>query len=613
VIQFDPALQIQQFELAITVDGSEVISGIRRPELPQGALASGQESVLLRLDGGAAGKRLQVWVEGIAGTETVAIGQGEVLLERDTLVPLLVTLVSNEGCGDGEPVAPEQCDDGNRVEGDGCTDTCREEPGWRCTGSPSQCGPVCGDALLVAPQEGCDDGNTAGGDGCSPGCQVEAGWTCASDPLPSRCEPVCGDALLVAPQEGCDDGNTTGGDGCSPGCQVEAGWTCESDPLPSQCEPVCGDALLVEPREECDDGNTTGGDGCSPGCQVEAGWTCESDPPPSVCTPDVTSCAQDADCAADSLCDLLTGSCLAPQDVLWVDCGASACPGDGSAASPYCDLADALAAVGPGQGVRVEGGVCVGPFSLTVDGITVSGRGVAVLEAASCPAVSVDGVAAVLRDLTVRRGAGNGGGVAVTAGGELHLLDSQVSGGSCIGVRCEGSLCELRRNRVLSNESGGVRIQGSAFRLVNNIVAENGGNTTAFGGVSVDAAGASPAVFLHNTVAFNQGQGGATARGGVRCISAVTLVNSILWGQTGRAVDGSCTPRYCIVDQGGFDGVDNNLEADPLLDAQYHLGAGSPAIDQGDSSGVTPPDLDIDHDPRPQGCCVDMGADERGP
>jgi cysteine-rich repeat protein len=371
---------------------------------------------------------------------------------------------------------------------------------------------------------------------------------------------------------------------------------------------VCGDGLVVAGEEGCDDGNQGGGDGCASDCTVESGWSCQGEP--SVCTRDVVSCDDDSDCAADSLCDLLTGTCEFPEDVFWVDCNAGSCPGDGSQTTPYCTLGDALAAVAPGQAVRIEGGVCAGPFTIATGGITVSGRGVAVLEASSCPAVTVDGVPAVLRDVTVG-GGGAQGGVSVINGGELHLSDSEVSHSQCVGVRCEGSLCELRRNRVLSNSGGGVRIQGSDFRLINNVVAENGGVSVSFGGVWIDSPGASPAVFMHNTVASNQAQGGGTARGGVYCAAATDLVNSILWGQTGLAVDGSCSPSYCIVDQTGYDGVNNNQEADPLLDAQYHLGAGSPAIDQGDSSGVTPPDVDIDHDLRPQGAGVDIGADER--
>jgi hypothetical protein len=48
---------------------------------------------------------------------------------------------------------------------------------------------------------------------------------------------------------------------------------------------------------------------------------------------------------------------------------------------------------------------------------------------------------------------------------------------------------------------------------------------------------------------------------------------------------------------------------DPRLDANYHLLAGSPAIDAGADVGVM---VDIDGDPRPTGAGFDIGADEIG-
>jgi hypothetical protein len=52
----------------------------------------------------------------------------------------------------------------------------------------------------------------------------------------------------------------------------------------------------------------------------------------------------------------------------------------------------------------------------------------------------------------------------------------------------------------------------------------------------------------------------------------------------------------------------NDLDADPQLDATYHLMAGSPMIDAGTATEA--PATDIDGDARPNGGGIDIGADE---
>lgn len=181
-------------------------------------------------------------------------------------------------CGDGVIEGSEGCDDGNTSDGDGCSAECSVEPGWVCTGEPSDCAEVCGNGRIDAGEE-CDDGNTADGDGCSARCVVEPGWGCPGPNEPSICTPQCGDGLIVG-EESCDDANTTDGDGCDSTCQVETGWTCSGEP--SVCSPICGDGL-IRGNEGCDDGNTADGNGCDSTCQVEPGWSCSGEP--SACTP----------------------------------------------------------------------------------------------------------------------------------------------------------------------------------------------------------------------------------------------------------------------------------------------------------------------------------------
>ncbi len=176
-------------------------------------------------------------------------------------------------CGDGKVQGKEACDDGNKTSGDGCS-SCKIDPGFACSGSPSKCSATCGDGKLVGGEQ-CDDGNTSNSDGCSASCQIETGFTCGG--APSACSPICGDGKVLG-AEACDDGNTTNADGCSSACKIEHGFACSG--APSACSSTCGDGLVAS-DEACDDNNTTNGDGCSSTCKVEGGFTCTGEP--SVC------------------------------------------------------------------------------------------------------------------------------------------------------------------------------------------------------------------------------------------------------------------------------------------------------------------------------------------
>ncbi|MFO0612902.1 MAG: DUF4215 domain-containing protein [Polyangiaceae bacterium] len=72
-------------------------------------------------------------------------------------------------CGNGMIDAGEACDDGNPTTGDGCTPTCTVEPGFFCTGAPSQC---------ATPEINCNDGidnnGKFGTDAADPSCAVPA-------------------------------------------------------------------------------------------------------------------------------------------------------------------------------------------------------------------------------------------------------------------------------------------------------------------------------------------------------------------------------------------------------------------------------------------------------
>ena len=169
-------------------------------------------------------------------------------------------------CGDGIIITPDEgCDDVNTVSGDGCSETCQVETS----------APVCPNGIVESDEQ-CDDNNNTEEDGCSSLCISE----------------VCGDGTLQSSLgEECDDGNTVDGDTCTSLCITDTDGdgagdvvdNCQGVSNPDQADtdgdslgdacdtPLvseCGNNQLEQP-EECDDGNLTDGDGCSSACQWE--------------------------------------------------------------------------------------------------------------------------------------------------------------------------------------------------------------------------------------------------------------------------------------------------------------------------------------------------------
>jgi hypothetical protein len=104
----------------------------------------------------------------------------------------------------------------------------------------------------------------------------------------------------------------------------------------------------------------------------------------------------------------------------------------------------------------------------------------------------------------------------------------------------------------------------------------------------------------HSTVANNAGVGVDNAAGG----TVVSIAHSILYGNGGDDLLNDPTPCAGVTwsDIGTVDctSAGNNLQADPLLTTDYHLGSGSPCLEHGPDplsyTGV--PCFDLDGGPR---------------
>jgi hypothetical protein len=186
--------------------------------------------------------------------------------------------------------------------------------------------------------------------------------------------------------------------------------------------------------------------------------------------------------------------------------------------------------------------------------------------------------------------------------------------------REENYVITLNRNTVLSNTAqhgGGIDLSGSDARFNGNVIASNatekgGGshfsthsdgtftntvvvdNQANSAGSGLYIAASSPCL-LHTTLARN------TVTLQAMLWGTATWSNGTDWGGAGTLVTGAGTLVTGTTNLWGNPGF-----VDPGT-GDYHIGAGSAAIDAGVDAGVG---VDIDGEHRPQGEGTDLGADE---
>lgn len=351
------------------------------------------------------------------------------------------------------------------------------------------------------------------------------------------------------------------------------------------------------------------------------------------------ACSKHEDCPLSSAC-LPDGSCAATGQVAYVD------PMQGSGSSctlsmPCKKVADAL---GTNRPYVKLGGSIDEPVQINNQNVTIlAAPGTQLIRTSPGVILKVDGTSVVqIFDLTIANGlggtgigislptgnsaslalrrvsvTGNTGGGLTANGGTLNIVQSTFSGNTGGGISVVGGSLTISKSTISGPADSGLSVSGAQFDITNTIIAGNGGPATAVGGVHFDQVNTGTRRFEFNTVTNNNGMDGAAV--GVVCTlvgQPVTFANNIVYanqeGGTRTQVGGTnCNWTYSDIGPVAVAGTGNvNMDPRFVNPAQnnFHLQAGSPAIDKADPASTMA--VDIDGDTRPQGSGRDMGADE---
>jgi hypothetical protein len=254
--------------------------------------------------------------------------------------------------------------------------------------------------------------------------------------------------------------------------------------------------------------------GMSGVCEPDAGMCVECTPSMNTCTGTKPICAgttcvpctNDTDCTtAPNIC-MPDGHCATDDEVVYVEFKSAGCPAqDGSAATPFCTIAQAVARLDADRRVIVIRGPADDKLILntTTSSPIVIGRPNASPSAASIPAgagtaVTVTAGDVLIRDLRVTGGTDSTSkGILVSgAATKLTLHNVRVATTMGLGIQADlGADLAMDRCYIENNSTGGLVINGASYSIENSVFGANGVSQVQFGGAGLGAA-----KFRFNTV-----------------------------------------------------------------------------------------------------------------
>jgi hypothetical protein len=407
------------------------------------------------------------------------------------------------------------------------------------------------------------------------------------------------------------------------------------------CDTNSGACVACVNSLECEDASkpTCDGDVCrkcetdpdctahtsTPFCDIHGTGTCvacnmSSECPVAAPVCDNSSCRVcrlDSECPSNA-CDAPSGTCLATNQVVYVDNTAASPSAACTQDHPCTTIAAGLALVSQTrQRLNLTGTY---NENVSIDSIAVDIVGTNAVIGATAnntPVVSVVSQStASLTGVTIQNAPGgttsnNADGVACVAS---NVTLKQVTIRNNVSQGIDASACTLLvdRTMVSGNTGGGMLLTETTFNVTNSFFVNNGSAQSGTGGVRI--VGTSSGHFDFNTVASNTSN--TAAVGGLWCVSTAGQMSAdsdIIWNNGGaNNWNGTCNFNYSDTGAGGqATGGTGNFSADPLFigNGDFHLMATSPCVGKGDPLST----LDHDYDGDPRTSPPECGADEIGP